>query len=331
MQTYSFTQVKPRLATLAGWLILFFFATSASAAPKAKHLALEAPLAHQALLLDIQPLNQGLIAVGEQGVIIYKTSAQQEWQQAQVPVNSLLTGVKFVSANKGFAVGHQGTILTTNNAGKSWQLVQQNSSLPPLLNLSFVNEHLGFAVGAYGLAFKTQDGGKSWQEITDDLPNEDGWHLNSLLVDNQQNLYLGGEQGSLFISKDLGANWQQQDLSSQFNSIFNLSLGQQGEIFLTGLKGSFGVSYDQGETWQNLAVSEAVNLTFSLTLANQQLVLVGENGSYFFGAPEQLTATRLAARPGLVAAVEFNGQVYAVGKGGVHLLQLEENLEASHE
>lgn len=321
MPSYFSSHRTVKLTFLFSLLISFCLFLPSVSAETRLYPAQPSVLASKALLLDIQPLNQGLIAVGEQGVIIYKTTPQQAWQQAQVPVNTLLTSIKFVSANQGFAVGHQGTILATKNAGKSWQLVQHNPELPPLLSLGFVNKHLGFAVGAYGLAFKTQDGGNNWQEITDDLPNEDGWHLNSLLIDNQQNLYIAGEEGSLFVSSDLGASWQFYDLSSQFNSIFSLSLGSQGEIFLTGLRGSFGVSYNQGQTWQPL-VSEPANLSFSLVLANNQLLLVGENGSYYLGEPNNLTRYQLASRSSLVAAAELDNKVYAVGKGGVHLLTL---------
>lgn len=288
--------------------------------------ALKTQLATQALLLDIKNLNQGLIAVGEQGIIIYKTSSNEDWQQADVPVSSLLTSVTFVDDQLGFAVGHQGVILRSQDAGKSWQLVNADEELPPLLTLGFVDKQLGFALGAYGTLLKTSDGGASWQDISDQLPNEEGMHLNSLLVDKQQTLYLAGEEASLFISTDLGANWTYNDLSDQFNSIFHLSLGADKEIYLTGLRGSLGVSYDQGISWQALRVGTSQSLNFSLPLAQQGLLAIGQNGIYLtgkltnHGELEQLKQKQLASRASLVALAELEGKFYAVGKGGIHLL-----------
>ena len=51
--------------------------------------ALTAPKATQARLMDITQAGDTLVAVGEEGVILTSTDAQQ-WKQATVPVNVMI-------------------------------------------------------------------------------------------------------------------------------------------------------------------------------------------------------------------------------------------------
>ena len=69
-----------------------------------------APLAKSSLLLDIDVINnERLVAVGAYGHILFSNDGI-DWQQANVPVKSTLTGVFFINDKLGWAVGHDAVI-----------------------------------------------------------------------------------------------------------------------------------------------------------------------------------------------------------------------------
>lgn len=84
--------------------------------------ALEHANATKATLLDVIDTGKRLVAVGEQGLILYSDNKGTSWQQANVPVSVTITAVFFSDAETGWATGHQGVILFTNDGGHSWSL-----------------------------------------------------------------------------------------------------------------------------------------------------------------------------------------------------------------
>ncbi|MDX1677500.1 WD40/YVTN/BNR-like repeat-containing protein, partial [Arsukibacterium sp.] len=123
------------------------------------------PLAEKSLLTDVQKVNNKFfVAVGERGHILLSPDGN-EWQQAIVPVQSMLTAVHFTDELHGWAVGHDAVILKTRDGGSSWQLQQ---FIPeedkPLLDVYFRDNQRGIAVGAYGLFYTTTDGGDTWEQ-----------------------------------------------------------------------------------------------------------------------------------------------------------------------
>ncbi|MDC2888094.1 WD40/YVTN/BNR-like repeat-containing protein [Psychrosphaera algicola] len=112
--------------------------------------AFKSKLSAKSLLTDIELVGDTMFAVGERGHIIYSSDGDT-WLQADVPVNVLLTAIKFVDSQVGFAIGHDQTLLKTENGGKAWQIVNyQPSSDKPFLNLDIQGENI-VIVGAYGL------------------------------------------------------------------------------------------------------------------------------------------------------------------------------------
>ncbi len=86
--------------------------------------ATESALASQSLLLDISPIGQEqLVAVGQHGHILLSSDGEQ-WQQANVPVQSTLTSVYFLNDLLGWAVGHDATILHSQDGGLNRQVQQ---------------------------------------------------------------------------------------------------------------------------------------------------------------------------------------------------------------
>ena len=127
--------------------------------------AMKSHLASKSLLLDIEKISEDkLVAVGEYGHILLSNDGE-EWEQANVPVQSTLTAVSFYNDTLGWAVGHDATILHTNDGGKSWLIQHNQPELEkPLLDILFKNPKEGIAIGAYGLVLRTIDGGNTWSK-----------------------------------------------------------------------------------------------------------------------------------------------------------------------
>ncbi|MEN1451047.1 WD40/YVTN/BNR-like repeat-containing protein, partial [Pseudomonas aeruginosa] len=60
-------------------------------------------------------------------------SPSGEIQQAQVPVDVLLTSVHFPDANNGWAVGHDGVVLHSTDGGKTWSKQLDGSAISALM------------------------------------------------------------------------------------------------------------------------------------------------------------------------------------------------------
>ncbi|HKM16090.1 MAG TPA: YCF48-related protein [Marinospirillum sp.] len=290
--------------------------------------ALKSELITQSLLLDITAAGDRLVAVGERGHIIYRDAlnkgTKQIWQQAKVPVISQLTGVDFATADLGFAVGHEATILRSSDAGVSWQLVQHDTEEAPLLDVFFISAQTGFAVGGYGLLLKTQDSGKTWQNLSDKLPNPEGYHNNAITQDIAGHLFIVGERGSVYRSTDLGDSWQALQLDYD-GSLFGVFSTPAGQLVATGLRGNLFMSLDTGNSWQPLKHAGEQTLNTGLVLdnlGNNSLLLLGQNGEYLTGAAQALNLHTLSGRYSLLAAARQGNEWVAVGRGGIHSLPL---------
>ena len=148
-------------------------ATSFTVSGQQPTAAMPSQLAEKNLLTDIVNIQGKLVAVGARGHIIYSNDGEQ-WQQANVPVNALLTALAFVDDQTGFAVGHDATLLKTTDGGENWQVINYQPEIDkPLLNIKAIGQHV-VAVGAYGLYWHSADAGQTWSnEFHDELLIED--------------------------------------------------------------------------------------------------------------------------------------------------------------
>ncbi len=93
------------------------------------------PLASKALLLDISPAGDRLVAAGEHGIVLYSDDNGSHWQQAAVPTTRMLTSIHFVDGRHGWAVGHDGLILVSNDGGENWRIQRDGLALQHQTNL----------------------------------------------------------------------------------------------------------------------------------------------------------------------------------------------------
>jgi photosystem II stability/assembly factor-like uncharacterized protein len=220
----------------------------------------------------------------------------------------------------------------------------------PLLDVRFVNPKRGYAVGAYSLALRTDDGGETWQPMTvaasaehaapaTDKTSEKGkngsWtfsqselkigeeatpHLNAITRTGSGALFIVGERGSAFRSRDDGATWQRLQLPYD-GSMFGV-LGFAGDHVLAfGLRGHVYESNDLGEHWEARDTGTELSLMGGAARADGGAVIVGANGIILtrqtardpFHSFVDPTASVLAA----VLPLDDTGTLLLVGENGV--------------
>jgi len=252
--------------------------------------AVMAKKAQKALLTDIIDNGQYLVAVGKRGIILHSKDGIQ-WQQSNVPMQILLTGVFFIDQNIGWAIGHDATILNSTDGGKSWQVQNYQPELDkPFLDIYFTDKLNGFAIGAYGLFYRTQDGGINWQSefLSSLLFEEDADYLAELKADDpegylietqsilphfnqihfsENQIIMVGEQGFIATSIDNGKTFKRLD-EFYLGSFFDIEVLNDGSWLIAGLRGNAFTSNDNGKQWNKLTTDTQATINHILKTPN---------------------------------------------------------------
>ncbi|NIQ26341.1 MAG: hypothetical protein GTN88_07370, partial [Gammaproteobacteria bacterium] len=84
------------------------------------------------LLVDVARAGDRLVAVGEQGHIIFSDDNGTSWTHAAVPVSLMLTAATFPTAERGWAVGHEAIVLTSEDSGSTWSVALASEAIAAL-------------------------------------------------------------------------------------------------------------------------------------------------------------------------------------------------------
>jgi photosystem II stability/assembly factor-like uncharacterized protein len=194
---------------------------------------------------------------------------------------------------------------------------------PPLLDVFFRDQLRGVAVGAFNTLLLTTDGGVSWVHASSSLDNPEEFHLNSVTGDSSGHLWIAGEGGVLFRSRDHGESWE--SLPSPYpGSWFGISLApQSGDLLVFGLRGNVFRSQDGGETWQSAAVSTERSIAGGGYFNERYVMLVGAVGTLLVSEDAGMTFTerKLEDRVNLSGVACSGGNAVLVGQGGVHITE----------
>lgn len=325
------------------------------------------------VLLDITRTDSRLLAVGEQGIIVFSDDEGRNWQQANVPVSVTITAIYFSSPAHGWAVGHQGIILYSHDGGKNWQqqfsgrdAYQQaknmvhkkseqlqaqiansaeesertslqyqledlqfslkdiekalnNGPSEPLFDIWFRNAKEGLAVGAYGLILTTNDGGQHWQLHPQYLNNLDKFHFYAINEQDNGNLFLAGESGTLWRSNDKGESWQ--SLSAPYEgSLFGITTSKDGALLTYGLRSNIYRSEDNGNSWQRIVTDNDTALLGAYIADSGSIFLVGVSGAILNSQDngQSFQTHSLASRIALSSVLALNeNTLLLVGKHGL--------------
>jgi len=237
-----------------------------------------APLAAQALLLDVNAAGDQLVAVGDHGHVVLSRDSGLTWTQSLTPIRSLLTGVSFPDALHGWVVGHEGVILHTGDGGQTWQRQDDGHGVDNVyLDVLFRDPLHGFVVGAYGKFLSTVDGGKTWQTSH---PSAEEVHYNRISAGPDGTLYLAGESGTALVSSDGGKSWTKAGVPYD-GSLFGVLPLEGGRILTYGLRGHILRSEDHGVVWEPVNNDVRVLIMGGVRLRNGGIVLAGQGGNFF--------------------------------------------------
>ncbi|WP_431479962.1 WD40/YVTN/BNR-like repeat-containing protein [Pseudomonas simiae] len=348
---------KSRALLFAGALL----ATSAAVNANSFVDPLDLPVAavhraDQKPMRDIAKAGKRLVAVGDNGIIIFSDDQGTSWAQAKVPVSVDLNSVYFADDQHGWAIGHGAVILRSLDAGANWTkqldgrgleaivvdyfksksgLDEQSAEnyLTAILNMTrpgpgqffmgvwFDTRGNGFAVGPFGLIMASQDSGETWQPWNMKIDNNDLFHLTSIRE----------VEGTLFITGERGRVWRQDPVTKSFvaietgyqGTLFGFA-GDKGNLLAFGLKGHVFRSIDGAQTWTAVGSDFKGSVTAGAALEGRGFVLVNQsaqvaisrNGGSTFKPLDVKHASLFTGVVGLTA-----DRLALVGLNGVTIMQ----------
>jgi len=125
-----------------------------------------------------------------------KTHSQDGWFWLNpLPQGNWLTDVEFTSSNIVYVSGYGGTMMKSTNNGVTFSVMSNNECGKSIV---FINELTGFSNSTNGI-LKTTNGGNNWRFITAPVDSVLGYYSNTLLY--------GIKNDKVFLSRDLGVNW----------------------------------------------------------------------------------------------------------------------------
>ena len=280
-----------------------------------------APLASRSLLLDVAASGNRVIAVGERGHVLVSENGGSKWTQARIPTRSMLTGIAMVDQRRIWSVGHDAVVLHSSDGGSEWvvqHLAPEWES--PLLDVWFADANHGIAVGTYGLLLETHDGGERWERRT---LNQEKPHLYAVTEDRDHTLYIVGEFGSVFRSRDGGRSWTAA--SSPYGGTFFGALAlSDGALLVFGLRGNLYRSEDGGQAWRRLETGTTASLMDGQERADGTVVIVGLSGTVLVSKDggRKFDLANRKERVALVAIAPLSGGgLVTVGDGGFGYLE----------
>jgi photosystem II stability/assembly factor-like uncharacterized protein len=308
--------------------------------------ALPAAKATQNRLTSIAVAGKRLVAIGQEGVVLWSDDGQH-WTQSMVPVSGMLDYVRFFDATDGWILGYDGIIMQTTDGGEHWTLRHFEAGAHPLYDLIFLDAEHAIAVGGFGDYLTSADGGKTWVMQQNPL-NDLGMHMNTIVRLGDGSLFIAGERGLMARSSDNGAHWALLD-SPYTGSFFGaIPLGEHG-VLVYGLRGNVYTSnnvadcatmdYDKWDVftrksvedparvaalgWKHLGNPVTESLFGGVVLPDGEVLMVGVNGvvettrNLASPADSRVAPLSTAADDTLGDVALFNGHMIAVGRQGV--------------
>ncbi|MDX2320919.1 MAG: YCF48-related protein [Moritella sp.] len=230
-------------------------------------------------------------AVGHQGVILKTTDGGNNW--IKVFDGLQLTGLLKTSLEQQvadltvqFERAEAGSVdedildeleMLLDDASYKLEDLTDNTGIEiSFFDVLFTTPDYGLVIGAYGAMLETNNGGNSWQYVGYQVPNPEGFHLNALTTDANNNIYVVGEAGLGMATSNQGKSWRSLNID-YLGSLFGIEVNGSS-LYSYGLRGNMFASQDQGESWQHLDTGVSNHIFSADWLNNEELLLVGAGG-----------------------------------------------------
>jgi photosystem II stability/assembly factor-like uncharacterized protein len=323
---------QPALALL---LMAFICWPAAAAQPLADRLQRPSPVSAQparSVLTALQAFDSNLVMVGESGCILLRDHAGQ-LQQANVPVDVLLTAVFFPDTHNGWAVGHDGVILHSNDSGQNWRKQLDGHTINELMVKAAAAE-VGQAEQADAAAPEALDNANFFlDDVTAGAQNGASRPLLDVWFRDSQNGWAAGAYGTLLRTRDGGQTWAyvpglDNPERLHLNSVLGLA---DGSVVVAGEGGRVYRSLDDGAHWLAAQVLTNASLYKLLPLRDGRLLVLGFGGTLYVsndhGQGWEKLVVPVAAS--LYAGTQLrDGSVWLSGQGGA-LLHADADLHFS--
>ena len=240
-------------------------------------------------------------AVTDQGNLLYSSDGGQTWTANKIS-DYRLTAVCAVDKKTVWAAGINGTLYTSMEGSSS----MQDRSLDPeanFLDLAFWDKDNGILVGnrverdssIIGVVYRTENGGQEWSELYVDIGEI------TALSTLGEGLGWIGTTGTVWTTKDFGANWDENYLGDNI-SINAMYYDNYSSGFLVGNNGTYYISFDGGWSWDDLGgqfprerlnAIEFIDRFNGLIIGNNGLIMVTSNSGDSWGINNNATQVNL--------------------------------------
>lgn len=306
--------------------------TCACAAPLPDRLerpSQSSSIATRSLLTATQSIDGRLVMVGESGHVLVR-QADGRMQQAQVPVDVLLTAVHFTDAEYGWAVGHDGVVLHSEDGGERWQKQLDGMAIGEMM-LASAEQQLQSAQRAsdatpedQSLSIALDNANFAVDDASAGLDQGGSRPLLDVWFRNRSEGWAVGAYGMIVHTTDGGQNWRflvtlDNPERLHLNSVVGLSTG---ELLVAGEGGRVYRSLDAGQHWSDAMQLSKASIYKILPLSDGRVLAFGFGGSLFSSADEGRSwqSVTLPTNASLYGGTQLaDGSVLLVGQGGAVL------------
>ncbi len=246
-------------------------------------------------LLDAKYYSDGLIVVGEYGVILSKEGTG-DWQSIATRTDSDIRSISGVSFNNTHVCGGGGFIRNNSNGRSNFFNFEINPMLANLVDIFYHDAIMGFAVSSLNNAIiKTTNGGISWDltagatvsfNWVQKSPSTSGIGNNLCMHPTDRNTAYVVYGNKVYVSRDRGDNWTQIatiSIGTRAHSFYVTPLDTN--VWLAAIESSPDKvvrSTDYGLTWNTI-------LSYNFSSYGQPLEMDQNIPGTFYYAPDGIT------------------------------------------
>ncbi len=233
-------------------------------------------------LTAVSAVGDAVWAVGHDGTIIASRDGGLTWALQREDVLDTspdavfdprqgvpLLDVLMLDADHGFATGAYAQLLRTDDGGKSWHFVSTSST---------ASTNDGDAID--DTAIDDADAGDdSWTLSDEDLAldEENEPHFNAIARTGSGALFIAGERGAAYRSRDGGTTWERVELPYG-GSMFGVIGYADDHVVVFGMRGNAFESWDLGDSWDAIDTGPELSLMGGVAYGDAGFALVGANG-----------------------------------------------------